>query len=64
MFTLLHLNTPPAESLKSQLLQMVVDYFSDLSPLPLQPSNPLYALYQYVLGYEVHLYLQGMGSDA
>ena len=39
MFTLLHLNTPPAESLKSQLLQMVVDYFSDLSPLPLQPSN-------------------------
>lgn len=31
MFTLTHLTTPPPESLKSQVLQMVVDYFSDLS---------------------------------
>jgi ribosomal protein S18 acetylase RimI-like enzyme len=63
MFTLTHLNTPPPESLKSQVLQMVVDYFSDLSPAPLMPSNPLYQLYQYVIGYEVHLYLQAMGSE-
>jgi GNAT superfamily N-acetyltransferase len=63
MFTLSHLNTPPPESLKSQVLQMVVDYFSDLSPAPLQPSNPLYQLYQYVIGFEVHLYLQAMGSE-
>ncbi|GBL56219.1 GCN5-related N-acetyltransferase [Pseudomonas citronellolis] len=39
---------------------MVVDYFSDISPVPLTPSNPLYQLYQYVIGYEVHLYLQAM----
>ena len=52
MFTLTHLTTPPPESLKSQVLQMVVDYFSDLSPAPLTPSNPLYQLYQYVIGYE------------
>ena len=64
MFTLSHLTTPPPESLKSQVLQMVVDYFSDISPAPLTPSNPLYQLYQYVIGYEVHLYLQAMGSDA
>ncbi|WP_043309360.1 GNAT family N-acetyltransferase [Pseudomonas sp. ML96] len=63
MFTLSHLNTPPPESLKSQVLQMVVDYFSDLSPAPLTPSNPLYQLYQYVIGFEVHLYLQAMGSE-
>ncbi|WP_373387793.1 GNAT family N-acetyltransferase [Pseudomonas alcaligenes] len=63
MFTLSHLTTPPPESLKSQVLQMVVDYFSDLSPAPLTPSNPLYQLYQYVIGYEVHLYLQAMGGD-
>jgi GNAT superfamily N-acetyltransferase len=63
MFTLSHLNTPPPESLKSQVLQMVVDYFSDLSPAPLMPSNPLYQLYQYVIGFEVHLYLQAMGSE-
>jgi GNAT superfamily N-acetyltransferase len=64
MFTLSHLTTPPPESLKSQVLQMVVDYFSDLSPAPLTPSNPLYQLYQYVIGFEVHLYLQAMGSEA
>lgn len=62
MFTLAHLNNPPSESLKSQVLQMVVDYFSDISPVPLTPSNPLYQLYQYVIGYEVHLYLQAMDS--
>ncbi|MBD9484791.1 GNAT family N-acetyltransferase [Pseudomonas sp. PDM14] len=62
MFTLAHLSNPPPESLKSQVLQMVVDYFSDISPVPLTPSNPLYQLYQYVIGYEVHLYLQAMDS--
>lgn len=64
MFTLTHLTTPPPESLKSQVLQMVVDYFSDINPAPLTPSNPLYQLYQYVIGFEVHLYLQAMGGDA
>ncbi|SFJ17681.1 Acetyltransferase (GNAT) family protein [Pseudomonas guineae] len=63
MFTLVHLNTPPPESLKSQVLQMVVDYLSDISPVSLTPSNPLYQLYQYVIGYEMHLYLQAMNTD-
>lgn len=63
MFTLVHLNTPPPESLKNQVLQMVVDYFSDISPVSLTPSNPLYQLYQYVIGYQVHLYLQAMDSQ-
>ena len=62
MFTLVHLTTPPPESLNSQVLQMVVDCFSDISPVPLTPSNPLYQLYQYVIGYEVHLYLQAMDA--
>lgn len=62
MFTLAHLDNPPPESLKSQVLQMVVDCFSDISPVPLTPSNPLYQLYQYVIGYEVHLYLQAMDA--
>ena len=60
MFTLVTLDTSPPESLKSQVLQMVVDHFSDISPVPLTPSNPLFQLYQYVIGYEVHLYLQAM----
>ena len=62
MFTLMHLDNPPPESLKSQVLQMVVDYFSDISPVSLTPSNPLYQLYQYVIGFEVHLYLQAMDA--
>ena len=62
MFTLVHLDTPPPESLNSQILQMVVDYLSDISPVSLTPSNPLYQLYQYVIGYEVHLYRQTMNG--
>ena len=56
------LQSPPEEPLKSQVLQMVVDYFSDLSNTGLQPSNPLYNLYQYGLGFEVHLYLEALGG--
>lgn len=54
--------TAPAEPLHSQLMQLVVDNFSDLSATGLQPSNPLYNLYQYGLGFEVHLYLQSLGG--
>jgi hypothetical protein len=46
MFTLAQLNTPPPEALKSQAVQMVVDYFSGISPVSLTPSNPLYPLCQ------------------
>lgn len=60
MFTLSHLKSTPPESIKSQVLQMVVDYLSDISPVCLSASNPLYPLYQYVIGYEVHLHLQSM----
>jgi len=62
MFTLVQLDNPPPEALKSQVLQMVVDYLGDISPLSLTPDNPLYQLYQYVIGFEVHLYLQAMDS--
>ncbi|PTU76009.1 GNAT family N-acetyltransferase [Pseudomonas mangrovi] len=64
MFTLVHLDTPPPESLKDQVLQMVVDYFSDISAVPVASDNPLYQLYQYVIGFEVHLYLQAMNGTA
>ena len=57
------LQAPPDEPLKSQLLQLVVDAFTDLSSTALPPSNALYNLYQYGLGFEVHLYLQALGSS-
>ncbi|MCQ4307495.1 GNAT family N-acetyltransferase [Pseudomonas stutzeri] len=65
MVTLAHLDTPPPESMKSQVLQMVVDYLGEISPVSLTPSNPLYQLYQYVVGFEVHRYLDSMdGAQA
>ncbi|MDU9394508.1 GNAT family N-acetyltransferase [Pseudomonas sp. zfem002] len=56
-------HTAPAEPLHSQLMQLVVDSFGDLSATALPPSNPLYSLYQYALGFEVHLYLQALGTE-
>ncbi len=65
MFNLTHRNTPPPESMKSQVLQMMVDYLGDISPVSLTPDNPLYQLYQYVVGFEVHRYLDSMdGAQA
>jgi len=65
MFTLTRLDTPPPESMKSQVLQMVVDYLGDISAVSLTSGNPLYSLYQYVVGFEVHRYLDSMdGAQA
>ncbi len=56
------LQTPPDEPIKGQILQMVVDYLTDISSVALPPSNPLYSLYQYGIGYEVHLYLEALSG--
>ncbi|MDD0974624.1 GNAT family N-acetyltransferase [Pseudomonas fontis] len=56
--TLFH--TPPPETIKAQVQQMVIDYLTDVSQVAIAPSNPLYQLYQYGVGFEVHLYLQAM----
>lgn len=57
-----HSRSAPSEDIKSQLLQMVVDYLTDISSLGITPSNPLYQLYQYGVGYEVHQYLEAMSG--
>lgn len=56
------LQTPPTEPIKGQILQMVVDYLTDISSVALTPGNPLYNLYQYGIGYEVHLYLEALSG--
>jgi ribosomal protein S18 acetylase RimI-like enzyme len=55
--------SPPPEAVKSQILQMVVDYLTDISMVAIAPSNPLYNLYQYGVGFEVHLYLDAMAGS-
>lgn len=64
MFALTHFVAPPEESIKSQILQMVVDYLTDISAVGITPSNPLYNLYQYAIGFEVHLYLAAMAGSS
>jgi GNAT superfamily N-acetyltransferase len=63
MFTVSHFQTPPDEAIKSQIMQMVVDYVTDISMVNIAPSNPLYSLYQYGVGFEVHLYIEGMDGS-
>ena len=63
MFTVTRLENTPPESIDSQLMQMVVDYVTDLSLVGIAPSNPLYPLYQYGVGHEVHQYVQAMDGS-
>jgi len=62
MPSLTHFNSPCPEAISSQILQLVVDNLTDISQVALGPSNLLYNVYQYVVGYEVHLYLAALGG--
>jgi hypothetical protein len=55
--------TPCPEGINSQILQMVVDYLTDISAVGLGPSNLLYNVYQYAVGYEMHLYLEALNGE-
>ena len=57
-----HYKTPCPESVNSQILQMVVDNLTDISMVAIAPSNLLYNVYQYAIGYEVHLYLEALNG--
>ncbi|VVN67902.1 GNAT family N-acetyltransferase [Pseudomonas fluorescens] len=57
-----HYQSPCPEPVNSQILQMVVDYLTDISMVAIPPSNLLYNLYQYAIGYEVHLYLEALNG--
>lgn len=57
-----HFKTPCPEYLTSQILQLVVDNLTDISMIAIPPSNLLYNVYQYAIGYEVHLYLEALNG--
>ena len=63
MYRITHYKTPCPEAVNSQILQMVVDYLTDISAVGLGPSNLLYNVYQYAVGYEVHLYLEALNGE-
>jgi GNAT superfamily N-acetyltransferase len=58
-----HFETTCPEHINDQILQMVVDYLTDISMVAIAPSNLLYNVYQYAIGYEVHLYLEALGGS-
>jgi ribosomal protein S18 acetylase RimI-like enzyme len=57
-----HFKTPCPEHINSQILQMVVDNLTEISAVAIPPSNLLYNVYQYAIGYEVHLYLEALSG--
>ncbi|WP_263262103.1 GNAT family N-acetyltransferase [Pseudomonas sp. RIT-PI-S] len=63
MFQLSLQLTPPPDAFASQVQQLAINHLTALSSAALAPSNPLYPLYQYGLGLEVHRYLQAMGGE-
>ena len=63
MFSLTRYTTPCPEPVNSQILQMVVDNLTDISSVALAPSNLLYNIYQYAVGFEVHLYLEALNGE-
>lgn len=62
MFSLTRFTTPCPEPINGQILQMVVDNLTDISSVALPPSNLLYNIYQYAIGFEVHLYLEALSG--
>ncbi|MGE7990656.1 GNAT family N-acetyltransferase [Pseudomonas sp. NPDC089554] len=48
------------ESFQNQIRQLVIDHVGELSSVAITSSNPLYPLYQYGVGLEVHQYLQAL----
>ena len=62
MFSLTRYTTPCPEPINAQILQMVVDNLTDISSVALAPSNLLYNIYQYAIGFEVHLYLEALNG--
>ncbi|MFP3515284.1 GNAT family N-acetyltransferase [Pseudomonas sp. SIMBA_077] len=63
MTTLTHFDTPISEPINAQIMQLVVDHLSDISAMEIAPSNLLYSIYQYAIGFEVHLYLQALDGS-
>jgi len=60
MFILSRLDGVPPEAFQNQIRQLVIDHVGELSSVAITPDNPLYPLYQYGVGLEVHQYLQAM----
>jgi hypothetical protein len=60
MFILSRLDSVPPESFQNQIRELVIHNVGELSSVAIAVDNPLYPLYQYGVGMEVHQYLQAL----
>ena len=60
MFILSRLESVPPESFQNQIRELVIHHVGELSSVAISADNPLYPLYQYGVGMEVHQYLQAL----
>lgn len=60
MFILSRLDSVPPESFQNQIRELVIHHVGELSSVAITTDNPLYPLYQYGVGMEVHQYLQAL----
>nr|WP_314480224.1 GNAT family N-acetyltransferase [uncultured Pseudomonas sp.] len=60
MYILSRLSSVPPESFQNQIRELVIHEVGELSSVAIMRDNPLYPLYQYGVGMEVHQYLQAL----
>ncbi|TLP64736.1 MULTISPECIES: GNAT family N-acetyltransferase [Pseudomonas] len=60
MFILRRLDGVPPEAFQNQIRQLVIEHVGQLSSVAIAADNPLYPLYQYGVGLEVHQYLMAL----
>ncbi|WP_426934891.1 GNAT family N-acetyltransferase [Pseudomonas fulva] len=60
MYILSRLSSVPPESFQNQIRELVIHEVGELSSVAITPDNPLYPLYQYGVGMEVHQYLRAL----
>ncbi|MNG89899.1 Acetyltransferase (GNAT) family protein [compost metagenome] len=63
MYILSRLDSVPPESFQNQIRQLVIEHVGELSSVAISSDNPLYPLYQYGVGMEVHHYLQALDGS-
>lgn len=63
MATIEHYTTPPHSDIIDQIVEITMEYVSELSLGGIAPSNPLYSVHQTLLGLEMSLYLGSMADS-
>lgn len=64
MLTITHFDTTPSQIIGQQVIDMAIEYFTELSLSGTPPSSPLYPIHQAVMAVEMGTYLHSMGLDA